>query len=49
MDGMHAGLWVAAALCAVIAALVLIAMREPQRREVETVLEETVEGAAGHL
>ena len=49
VGGMHAGLWVAAALCAVIAALVLIAVREPQRHDVETVIEETVEGAAGHL
>ncbi|WP_208324083.1 MFS transporter [Diaminobutyricimonas sp. TR449] len=49
IDGMHIGLWVAAAICAVIAALVMVAVREPKHHDLETVLEETVEGEAGHL
>lgn len=49
VDGMHIGLWVAAALCAVVAALVLIAVREAKHHDLETVLEETVEGAAGGI
>lgn len=46
VDGMHIGLWVAAAICAVIAALVIIAVRESKHHEFETVLEETVEAEA---
>ncbi|MCP2031782.1 hypothetical protein L1277_001880 [Okibacterium sp. HSC-33S16] len=48
LDGMHAGLWVAAAFCAVIAATVLIAVREAQHHDVDTVLEEAAEAVAGH-
>lgn len=49
VDGMHIGLWVAAGLCAVIAALVMTAVREPKHHTAAEVLEETVEGEAGHL
>ncbi len=49
VDGLHVGLVVAGLLCVAVAALVLVAVREPARHDVETVLEETVEGAAGHL
>lgn len=49
MDGMHVGLWVAAALAAVVAVLVMIAVREPKHHSAGTVMVETVEGAAGHL
>jgi mannitol-specific phosphotransferase system IIBC component len=48
INGMHIGLWVAGTICAVVAALVLIAVREPKHHDFETVLEETVEGEAGH-
>jgi EmrB/QacA subfamily drug resistance transporter len=48
IDGMHIGLWVAAALCAAIATLVIIAVREPRHRDFETVLEESVEAVAGN-
>jgi EmrB/QacA subfamily drug resistance transporter len=48
VDGMHIGLWVAAAFCAVIAAAVIIAVREPKHHDFETVVEEAVEGEAGH-
>lgn len=48
VDGMHIGLWVAAALCAVIAALVLVAIREPNHHDFEAVLEESAEAVAGH-
>lgn len=49
VDGMHAGLWVATALCAIVAALVLTAVREPKHHDTETVYTEMVEGEAGHL
>ncbi|MFU8945724.1 DHA2 family efflux MFS transporter permease subunit [Mycetocola zhadangensis] len=48
VDGMHIGLWAAAGLCAVVAALVLIAVREAKHSDVETVIEETVEAVAGN-
>jgi len=48
VDGMHLGLWVAAALCAVIAALVVVAVRVPQHHTVEEILIETAEAGAGH-
>jgi EmrB/QacA subfamily drug resistance transporter len=48
VDGMHIGLWVAAALCAVTAALVIAAVREPKHHDLETVLEESAEAMAGH-
>ena len=46
VDGMHIGLWVAAALCAVVAALVLIAVREASHSDVETIVEEAVGAGA---
>jgi EmrB/QacA subfamily drug resistance transporter len=49
VDGMHIGLWVAAILCAVVAALVIIAVRETKNRDVAVVVEETVEGLAAHV
>jgi len=49
VGGLHTGLVVAAVLCAAVAALVMVAVREPARHDVATVLEETVEGSAGHL
>lgn len=45
VDGMHIGLWVAAALCAVVAALVMVAVREHKHEDAETVLEEAIAGA----
>ena len=45
--GMQIGLWVAAAFCAVIAVLVLGAVRRAPGHDVDTVLEETVQGEAG--
>lgn len=47
--GVHTGLVVAAGLCAVVAAAVMIAVREPAHHDFDTVLEETVEGQAGHV
>jgi MFS family permease len=49
IDGLHTGLTVAAAFCVVVAVLVMVAVREPRHHDYETVIEETVEGAAGHL
>jgi len=49
VGGLHVGLVVAGVLCAVVAALVMTVVREPRHHDVATVLEETVEGAAGHL
>jgi EmrB/QacA subfamily drug resistance transporter len=48
IDGMHIGLWVAAAFCAIVAVMVVIAVRESKYHDFETVLEETVEGEAGN-
>jgi EmrB/QacA subfamily drug resistance transporter len=48
IDGMHIGLWVAAAFCAVIAALVIVAVREPKHHDVGTVLEESADAVAGN-
>ncbi len=48
VDGMHLGLWVAAALCAVTAAIVVLAIRELKHHDLETVLEESAEAVAGH-
>lgn len=45
VDGMHIGLWVAAALCVVVAALVMVAVREHKPEDAETVLEEAIAGA----
>ncbi|MGO4689168.1 MFS transporter [Glaciibacter sp. 2TAF33] len=47
VDGMHLGLWVAAALCAAVAVLVLTAVRMPTGHDIETVLEESAEALAG--
>ncbi|WP_207950060.1 DHA2 family efflux MFS transporter permease subunit [Nocardioides ochotonae] len=49
VGGLHVGLVVAAVLCAAVAALVMVAVCEPARHDVATVLEETVEGSAGDL
>lgn len=49
VSGMHLGLVVAAVLCAVVAAAVLVSVREPARHTFEKILEETVVGEAGHL
>jgi MFS family permease len=46
IDGMHVGLWVAAALCAVVAALVMAAIREPKHHDFEAVLEESAGAVA---
>lgn len=48
VNGMHLGLWVAAALCAVSAVLVIGAIREPKHHDLDTVLEESAEALAGH-
>ncbi|MCL3817326.1 hypothetical protein [Aeromicrobium wangtongii] len=42
ISGVHIGLVVAAGLCIVIAALVMIAVREPKHHDVETIVEETL-------
>jgi hypothetical protein len=49
IDGIHTGLVAATVFCVVISALVMIAVREPVHHNLATVLEETVEGEAGHL
>ncbi|MEP9381228.1 MFS transporter [Nocardioides sp. KR10-350] len=49
MSGLHTGMVVCALLAIVVAGLVLLLVRDPARHDFETVLEETVEGEAGHL
>ena len=49
LSGLHIGLVVAALFCAAVGALVMIAVREPERHDYAVVIEETVEGEAGHL
>lgn len=49
VGGMHAGLWVAAGLCAAIAVLVIVAVREPRHHDLSVVREETVAGSAAHI
>lgn len=48
VDGMHIGMWVAAIFCAVIAIATITVLRESRSHDFKTVLEETIDGEAGH-